>query len=157
VVAQVDKQQAVYDIMTMEQRLSQELSFYRIHVQLFGIFSGMAVFMAVLGIYGVMSYSAKRRTHEIGVRMTLGATTGTILKLVVGTGLKLTLIGIALGVAAALLLTRLMAHLLFEVKPFDAATFTIISVALIGVGLMASYLPARRATKVDPMLALRYE
>ncbi len=157
VVAEADKNQAVYNIMTAEQSLTTDLQFYRFYVQLLGIFSGLALFLAVTGIIGVITYSVNRRTAELGIRTALGATKGHILKLVIGQGLKLTLIGAALGIGAGLALTRLMTNMLYEVKPLDPLTFTIVPVLLIGVGLAASYFPALRASKLDPMVALRHE
>jgi len=157
VVAQVDRDQAVFDIMPMEQSLSEWLGYQRFYMQLFGIFAALAVFLAVVGIYGVMSYSVARRTHEIGVRVALGASRGSVLFLVLRQALMLTLAGVAIGIGAAIGLTRLIANRLYGVKPVDPLTFTIVSLVLIAVGLLASYVPARRATKVDPVVALRYE
>jgi putative ABC transport system permease protein len=157
VVAQVDKDQAVFDIMPVEQRLSEWLGYQRFYMQLFGIFAALAVFLAVVGIYGVMSYSVARRTHEIGVRVAIGASRGSVLFLVLRQALKLTLAGVAIGIVAAIGLTRLIANRLYGVKAVDPLTFTIVSLVLIGVGLFASYIPARRATRIDPVVALRYE
>lgn len=157
VVAQADKNQVVFDIMTMEQDLSEQLVYWRFYVKLYGIFSGLAVVLAVVGIYGVMSYSVSRRTREIGVRVALGAGRHSVLRLVVRQGLRLTLIGVAIGIAGAMALARLIANLLYGVKAIDPLTLGIVALLLAGVGLVASYIPARRAMKVDPVTALRYE
>jgi putative ABC transport system permease protein len=157
VVAQADKTQVVFNIMTMEQSLSEGLAYRRFYMQLFGIFGGLAVVLAVVGIYGVMSYSVARRTHEVGIRMATGTQRRHILKLVVGHGLKLALIGVAIGIGGSLALTRLLAQYLYEVKPTDPLTLVAVAIVLTAVALGASYIPARRAMKVDPVVALRYE
>ena len=124
---------------------------------LLAIFAAVAMILAGVGIYGVMSYSVAQRTHEIGIRMALGAQTGAVLKLAVGYGMKLVIIGIAIGLIAAFALTSVMSTLLFGVTATDPTTFTLISLLLVAVAALASYIPARRATKVDPIIALRYE
>ena len=117
----------------------------------------MGLILASVGIYGVVSYSVSQRTHEIGLRMALGSERGDVLKIVVGQGLRSVLIGTGIGVAASLALTRLLGSMLFGVKPADPLTFVTVSLVLLVVAWLACYIPARRATKVDPMVALRYE
>jgi putative ABC transport system permease protein len=156
-VQAVDPNQPVYDVATMEERFSQAVAPQRFNALVMAIFAAMAVILAGVGVYGVMAYSVTRRTHEIGVRMALGAQRQDVLKLVLRHGVLLVAFGIGLGVAGALALTRSLSSLLYGVKPTDPLTFVGVALVLISVALMASYIPARRATKVDPMVALRHE
>ena len=156
-VLSIDKDQPVSDIMTMEQRLAKSVASSRFVMLLLGSFSVLAVGLAAVGIYGVMAYLVTQRTQEIGVRMALGAQKHDVLNLVVRKGMALAIIGTAIGLVASLALTRLMRSLLFEVTPTDWFTFVIAAMVLLTVALLASYIPARRATKVDPLTALRYE
>jgi putative ABC transport system permease protein len=129
----------------------------RFHTMLIGLSAGIALALAAAGIYGLMAFSTSQRTGEIGIRMAFGAASGDILKAVVGQGLKLALIGTALGLAGALALTRVLASLLYDTSTTDPLTFALVCVVLLAVALLACYLPARRAARVDPMTALRYE
>jgi putative ABC transport system permease protein len=153
----LDPDQPVSDVMTMEERLNQSLSQPRFSAVLLGLFALVALVLAAVGIYGVISYSVTQRTHEIGVRMALGASTQDIMKMVVGQGMMLTLIGVGVGLVASFLLTRFLASLLFEVSSFDPLTYAGVSLLLVVIAFIACYIPARRATRVDPMIALRYE
>jgi predicted permease len=156
-VLALDKNQPVYSIRTLDSVLSESVAAPRFRTLLLGVFAGVALILAGVGIYGVISYAVSRRTQEIGIRMALGARATDVLKLVVKEGMMLALIGVAIGLAGAFALTRLLTTLLFGVTPTDAATFATVSVGLIVVALFACFIPARRATKVDPLVALRYE
>ena len=156
-VLSIDKDQPVFDIKTMDQRLAKSVATSRFVMLLLGILSAMALILAAVGIYGVMAYLVTQRTHEIGIRMALGAQNHDVLKMVVGQGMALVLVGVVIGLIASLALTRMMRTLLFGVTPTDALTFAAVSFGLIAVALLACYIPARRATKVDPLVALRYE
>ena len=157
VIRSLDPQQPIGEVSTMESLLSTSVARSRFSASLLTVFSFVALVMAAVGIYGVMSYSVLQRTHEIGVRMALGAQRLDVLKLVVKKGVILGLAGVAAGLAASFGLTRLISTLLFEVTATDAATFAVVSVGLFLVTLLACYIPARRATRVDPLKALRYE
>ena len=152
-----DKDQAVFNVRTMEQALSQSVAARRFSMILLGVFAVLALLLAAVGIYGVISYSVAQRTREVGIRMALGARAIDVLKLVMRDGLKLVLIGVGLGLAGALALTRLMTTLLFGVTPTDVLTYATVAFGLIVVALIACCIPARRATKVDPLVALRFE
>jgi predicted permease len=156
-VRTVDPALAVANIRSLADMVAQSLSPRRFVVTLLEVFAGMALLMAVLGLYGVVSYSVARRTQEIGIRMALGAQRSEVLSLVVGQGMRLTGIGAAIGLAAALGFSRALRNQLFQVSAFDPLTFLITVLILIAAALAASYIPARRAMRVDPMHALRYE
>ncbi len=156
-VKAVDPDQPIYNIRTMNEIRSDSVAPERLNLTLLSLFAGIALILAIVGIYGVMSYSVTQRTHEIGIRMAIGAQPRDVFRMVIGQGMMLTLIGVALGLVGAFGLTRLMATMLFSVEPTDPATFAIISVLLVLVALVACYLPSRRATKVDPTVSLRYE
>jgi len=156
-VSAVFKDVPAFDARTMEQRLADSLANRRFSMVLLSLFAALALFLASVGIYGVVSYAVAQQTREIGVRMALGASRRSVLLMVITSGLSLAATGVVLGLAGASVLTRLVASLLYDVKPIDPVTFAIVSLVLIGVAMIASYIPARRATKVDPMVALRYE
>jgi predicted permease len=156
-VQTLDKNLLIFYIGTLTERLRALLMPQRSAATLLGGFGLLALVLASVGLYGVMAYRVSQRTHEIGIRMALGAEPGDVLKLVVGQGFKLVLIGVVIGLAAALALTRVLSSLLYGISATDPATFVGISLLLAAVALLASYIPARRASKVDPMIALRYE
>jgi predicted permease len=157
VVASIDKDQPIFDISTMNEVVTNSVSTRRITLILLGLFSALALLLAAIGIYGVISYSVAQRTHEIGIRMALGAHRGDVLRMVLKQGGKIAIIGVAIGIFAAVALTRLMARLLFSVSAFDPLTFAGVAILLTIVALAACYIPARRAMRVDPIVALRYE
>ncbi|MGH9452595.1 MAG: FtsX-like permease family protein, partial [Terriglobia bacterium] len=156
-VQKSNQEQPIYHVATMEQRLADSVGPQRFDAWLLELFASVAVSLAGIGIYGVMVYAVSERTHEIGIRVALGAQRKEVLKLMVGQALKLTLTGVGIGIIGALALTRFLTSLLYDVRPNDPLTFTAVSLILIAVALLASYTPARRATKVDPMVALRHE
>ncbi|MDX6385181.1 MAG: hypothetical protein QOK48_2754, partial [Blastocatellia bacterium] len=156
-IKSVDRSVPVTNVVTMDQVIADTLWQPRFNLQLIGLFAGVSMVLAAIGLYGVMSYSVAQRTQEVGLRMALGAERRDIMALLLGQGMKLALAGVALGLLAAFALTRMMTSMLFEIKPTDLTTYLIVSVGLIVVALLACYIPARRATKVDPLVALRTE
>jgi putative ABC transport system permease protein len=153
----VDKDQAIADLETLEQIKSGTVSSDRMQTMLLALFAALALLLAAIGIYGVISYSVTQRAHELGIRAALGASRGSLLGMVIRRGMQLTLIGLAIGVAGALALTRLLASLLFGISPRDPVTLIVVAAVLSTVALLACYIPARRAAAVDPLVALRYE
>jgi putative ABC transport system permease protein len=153
----VDKDQPLTEVKTMDQYLADSVSPRRFNAMLLAIFASLALVLASVGIYGVISYSVTQRIHEIGIRVALGAESLDVIKLVVGRGMALVVVGVVIGLAGALALSRVMTSLLYGVSATDPVTFAVVSVLLVAVALLASYIPARRATKVDPMIALRCE
>ena len=156
-VGEVDKDQPVANLRSMDQLLAGMVREPRFRTLLLSVFAAVALCLSAIGIYGVIAYSVALRTHEIGVRLALGARTGDVLRLILGQGMKLTFIGISLGIAGALAVTQVLSNLLFGISATDPLTFAEIALLLIAVALLACWLPARRATKVDPLVALRYE
>jgi putative ABC transport system permease protein len=156
-VAGVDRTVPVGEVQTMDQRLSHALAYPRFRAVVLGIFSGLALLLACVGLYGVLSQLIAQRTHEFGVRMALGAQNKDVLALVIREGMLLVAIGLAAGLTAALSLTRFLSSLLYGVKPADPWTLAGVSLLLILVALLAGFLPARRAARVDPMVSLRYD
>jgi len=157
VIHALDPQQPIGEVTTMQHLLAKSIARSRFNTVLLAVFAFVALALAAVGTYGVMSYAVTQRTHEFGIRMALGARALDVLKLVLRRGMALALIGVVVGLAAAFALTRLLSSLLFEVKATDAFTFSAVPLSLIAIALLASYIPARRATKVDPLVALRYE
>jgi len=156
-VAEVDRNEPLSDFLTMQEHISNSMAPSRFRTVLLSVFASLALTLAVVGLYGVMSYTVSRRTHEIGVRMAMGARREDVLRLVVGQGFKLTMVAVGIGIIGALALVRFLSSLLYGVRPLDPLTFVAAALALTAAALLATYLPARRATKVDPMVALRYE
>jgi putative ABC transport system permease protein len=153
----IEKDLLIRALSTMDERIWLSVAPRRFNMTLLAVFAALALSLAAVGVYGVMSFTVTQRTHEIGVRMALGAQSGAVLKLIVGQGLKLALIGVAIGLAAAFALTRWMEDLLFDVSPTDSWTYGVVAALLLLVALFACWVPARRAAKVDPMVALRQE
>ena len=156
-VLAIDKNQPIYDVQTLAQRVNEVSAVSRSLMVLFGAFALLALLLAAVGIYGIVSYSVTQRTHEIGIRMALGARAGNVLSLILKNGFILVLAGIAIGIAGALALTRFLTTLLFGITPTDSVTFVLVSVSFFVIAMVASLIPALRATKVDPLVALRYE
>jgi putative ABC transport system permease protein len=156
-IRSIDPEQTVSNVRTMEDVLSEAVAGRRFSMLLLGAFAGVALLLAALGTYGVIAHSVARRTQEIGIRMALGARPFDVLRLVVGHGARLAIAGAALGILGALALTRLMGSLLFGVSPTDPLTFLVTALVLPAIAVLASFVPARRATRVDPMIALRCE
>jgi putative ABC transport system permease protein len=156
-ISAIDDRQPVVSVKILEQSLSESILTRRFNMFLLGTFAATALLMALVGIYGVIAYSVTQRTDEIGVRMTLGAQRGEVMRMVIWQGLWIVLAGISAGLIAALGLTRLMASLLYDVQPTDAPTFVVVASALMITALLAIWTPAFRAALVDPMIALRYE
>src|SRR6185503_18085880 len=156
-IAALDPTLPLSEIRSMEELTARSVATQRFNMVLLGLFAGIGLLLAAVGIYGVVSYVAELRTNEIGIRIALGARATDVLTLILKHGLALATIGVALGLGASFALTRLMKSLLFGVSATDPLTFVVISIVLAGVALGACFVPARRATKVDPMVALRYE
>jgi putative ABC transport system permease protein len=156
-IAEIDPRQRVRRMREMQEIVSATTADSRFDAWLFGAFAGLALALTAIGVYGLLAFSVARRTNEFGIRMALGASRMEVLRLVLGQGAMLIAVGLALGLAGSLALTRFLASLLYGVKPGDPISFAAVAIILLAVGLAASYLPARRATRVDPMVALRYE
>jgi putative ABC transport system permease protein len=156
-VKELDPDQPVMSPSTMNELLAMSIGDWRFYTNILEIFAGMALLLALIGIYGVISYFVTQRTHEIGIRVALGAQRGDVLGLVSKLGLKLAVAGVVVGTALALGLTRLIAAFLYGVKPSDPLTYVVVAFGLVGIAMFACLLPARRATQVDPLVALRHE
>ena len=153
----VDKNLPVTDIMTLSDALNASVAQPRFRTLLLGLFGAIALVLAAVGIFGVISYSVSRRTHELGIRMALGAQPGSVLSMILRETLTLTLIGIAVGIPCALAAGRLIRGVLFNVKSYDSITLALVPLVLIAAGAIASYIPARCAMRIDPLVALRHE
>jgi putative ABC transport system permease protein len=153
----IDPDQPVYKVRTMDELMADSMARRRLAMLLLALFAVVALVLAAVGIYGVMSFSVTQRAHEMGIRLALGASRASVFRLVLGQSLWLALAGVALGLAGSLVMAGLISSLLFNVKPRDPLTFSLVAMLLTLVALIASYLPARKATKVDPVVSLRYE
>jgi putative ABC transport system permease protein len=156
-LAEIDPNQPLVKVRTMEQNMATTVAQPRFRAWLIGIFAVLALVLSGVGVYGVMSYTVTQRTSEIGVRVTMGAQPGDVFRIIVGEAMRLALVGVGLGLLAALALARLLRSFLFGISAYDPLTFIGVSVLLTTVAIAASYFPARRATQVDPLVALRYE
>jgi ABC-type antimicrobial peptide transport system permease subunit len=156
-VSSVDSDLPQYQVHTLDYYYSKSMARTSFTLVMLALAGAMALLLGIVGLYGVIAHSVSQRTHEIGIRMALGAQKRDVLNLVAKRGMALTVIGVCVGVAGALALTRFLSNLLYGVKPTDPLTFVVVSLVLTGVALLACYVPARRATKADPIIALRYE
>ncbi len=156
-IASIDKEQPIFGVATMQQLVNDSVSTRRITLILLGVFGALALVLGAIGIYGVIAYSVAQRTHEIGIRMALGAQRGDVVRMVLAQGAKIAGAGVVIGILASFGLTRLMANLLFSVSPADPVTFAAVAIVLVLVAMLAAYVPARRTLRVDPMIALRHE
>ena len=156
-IEKADSTAAIYSVTSMSEIVSNSISTQRLTMMLLGVFAALALTLSAIGIYGVISYLTGQRIHEIGVRIALGASSQDVLRMVLGEGMRTTLIGVGFGIAAAIGLTRLISQVIYGVGATDPFTFIGVAVLLIAVALLACYIPARRAMRVDPMIALRYE
>ncbi len=156
-IQSVDRELPIYAVFTMNQLIEQSVASRRFNLLLLSVFAVVALLLAAVGIYGVMSYATAQRTNEIGIRMALGASRGAVFQLIIGQGMRVVAMGLLTGLLGAFALTRWMEMLLFEVRATDPLTFAGVALLLAAVALLACYLPARRATKVDPMIALRHD
>jgi ABC-type antimicrobial peptide transport system permease subunit len=152
-----DPSSVVYGARPLQEIVANSIAKQRLAMILLSVFSALALVLSAIGIYGVISYLTGQRTHEIGIRVALGASRADVLRMVIGEGMTITLIGVGIGIAAALGLTRLISQLIYGVAAYDPITFVGVAVLLTGVALLACYIPARRAMRVDPMIALGYE
>jgi putative ABC transport system permease protein len=157
IVRQLDPDQPVVKFRTMEENIATSVSAPRFRTTLLGIFAAGALLLAVIGLYGLISYSVEQRVQEIGIRLTLGAGERDVLRMVLAQGMALALSGIAVGLAGAVALSRVLGSFLYGISPTDPVTYALVALVLLAVALAACYLPARRATRVDPMVALRHE